>query len=133
MNPTHNLFQNNYPQNSLYLCIMCICVWIWSSCSGCASWGHALVGRVRQGGVRASAGGRGAQTQLEGPGAQLSLWPKVHPFGRGSQCKWHLSGSQEKWKLSHPTTNKLFGCHKMEATALRVMAARSLEIVKHGR
>lgn len=91
------------------------------------------MGRVYQRGVRASAGGRGAQTQLEGPGAQLPSWSKACPSGRGSQCKWHLTEGQEKWKLSHPTTNKPFGCQKMEAIALRVMAAGSLEIVKQGR
>lgn len=80
------------------------------------------MGRVPQRGVRASAGGRGTQTQLAGPGAQLPSRSKACP-----------SGSQEKWKLSHPTTNKPFGCQKMEAIALGVMAARSLEIVKQGR
>lgn len=84
MNPTHNLFQNNYPQNCLYHCILGVCFWIWSSCSGCTSWGHALW----RGSTRVSLSLRkGDQAQLEWPGAQLPPWPQESPSGR---LDWEL-------------------------------------------
>lgn len=56
-------------------------------------------------------------------------WPEVHPGVRGSQWKEHLTGSQEKWNLTHLTTNKPLGCQKMEEM-LWVMGALLLAMLK---